>query len=34
MQEIKQALEMIPSEKFMGFVFNRQKELKHGYYYY
>jgi len=33
-EDIKKALEMIPSEKFLGFVFNRQTAPRHGYYYY
>jgi non-specific protein-tyrosine kinase len=33
LQEVKRALEMIPSEKFLGFVLNRRKEPIHGYYY-
>jgi protein-tyrosine kinase len=32
-QDVKRALEMVPSEKFLGFVLNRRKEPMHGYYY-
>jgi len=33
-QDVKRSLEMIPTEKFLGFVLNRRKEGKKGYYYY
>ena len=33
-QDVKRSLEMIPTEKFLGFVLNRRKEGKRGYYYY
>jgi len=33
-QDVKRSLEMIPKEKFLGFVLNRRKEGKKGYYYY
>jgi len=33
MQDIKKALELIPKEKFLGFVLNRQKSSLNGYYY-
>jgi non-specific protein-tyrosine kinase len=33
LQDVKRAIEMIPSEKFLGFVLNRRKERIHGYYY-
>ena len=32
-KEIKKALEMIPTEKFLGFVYNRAKSQVHSYYY-
>lgn len=32
-QEVKHSLEMIPNDKFLGFVLNRRKEWKKGYYY-
>jgi len=31
-QEIKNALEMIPKDKFLGFVLNRQSSSFNGYY--
>ncbi len=33
-KDVKKALEMIPSEKFLGFVLNRRKISGHKYYYY
>lgn len=33
-QEVKRSLEMIPIEKFLGFVLNKRKRLKNEYYYY
>ena len=33
-QEVKRSLEMIPIEKFLGFVLNKRKRLKNTYYYY
>ncbi len=33
-KDVKKALEMIPSEKFLGFVLNRRKVSGHKYYYY
>ena len=33
-QDVKRSLEMIPKDKFLGFVLNRRKEGKKGYYYY
>ena len=33
-QDVKRSLEMIPKEKFLGFVLNRRKEGIKGYYYY
>jgi hypothetical protein len=32
-KEIKKALEMIPTEKFLGFVYNRAISPMHSYYY-
>ena len=32
-KEVKKALEMIPAEKFLGFVYNRAKSPLHSYYY-
>jgi hypothetical protein len=32
-KEIKKALEMIPTEKFLGFVYNRATSPMHSYYY-
>ena len=33
-KDIKKALEMIPTEKFLGFVYNRRKVSGRKYYYY
>jgi non-specific protein-tyrosine kinase len=32
--DVKKSLDMIPREKFLGFVLNRRKDKKKGYYYY
>ena len=32
-KDVKKALELIPNEKFLGFVLNRRKSPTHGYYY-
>ena len=32
-KDVKRALEMIPTEKFLGYVLNRRKTAMHGYYY-
>jgi non-specific protein-tyrosine kinase len=32
-RDVKKALEMIPAQKFLGFVLNKRKDAMHGYYY-